>query len=224
MNNFPEKICLGSSGITNISFENYISNLSDDVKHDTLELYIGNNRLTGNISLKELPNLTSISCQNNEIEEFEEPIPNNLIRICVYNNKLRKLPKLSENLELLSIMNNELEVLPELPLSLKWLFINDYFRNSKIQLDFTKFSFQSKKSLAYLLNKPNFRNDLNPEQLEIIYRFKEQQRDVAHFKEALFLKKNYDELCHENRNNNIFQNLTKLFVVMNVMEFLGEDM
>ena len=73
------------------------------------------------------------------------------------------------------------------------------------------------------MNKPNFKHDLRADQLEVIRRFKEQQRDIANFKEALCLKKNYDELCAENRNNNILQNLTKLFVVINVMEFLGDD-
>jgi hypothetical protein len=121
-------------------------------------------------------------------------------------------------------MNNEMEVLPELPLSLKWLFIDELYSESRIRLDFSKFSFRTKKSLVYLLNKPDFKHDLTRSQLEVIRRFKEQQRDVANFKEALCLKKNYDELCAENRNNKILQNLTKLFVVINVMEFLGDDM
>jgi hypothetical protein len=120
-------------------------------------------------------------------------------------------------------MNNEMQVLPELPLSLKWLFIDEKYSESIIRLDFHKFSFQTKKSLVCLLNKPDFKHDLRPDQLEVIRRFKEQQRDLENFKEALCLKKNYDELCVENRNNNIFQNLTKLFVVINVMEFLADD-
>jgi Leucine-rich repeat (LRR) protein len=187
-------------------------------------LYIGNNLLKDKISLKEFPNLESISCQNNKIEEFEGQLPVNLKRLCMYNNKLNKLPKLPEKLEVFTLMNNELEVLPELPLSLKYLFIDERYSESIIRLDFSKFSFRTKKSLVYLLNKPNFKHDLTPVQLEIMRHFKQQQRDVAHFKEALCLKKNYDELCLENRNNDIFQNLTKLFVVINVMEFLGEDM
>lgn len=220
----PQKFHLEGENMKNTDFENYVSTLSNDVKHDILQLYIGNNLLKGKISLKEFPNLESISCQNNEIEEFEGPLPVNLRRLCIYNNKLKKLPKLPENLELLTMMNNELEVLPELPLSLKWLFIDELYSESVIRLDFAKFSFQTKKSLAYLLNKPNFKHDLTPAQLEIMRRFKQQQRDVANFKEAICLKKNYDELCAENRNNKILQNLTKLFVVINVMEFLGDDM
>ena len=117
-----------------------------------------------------------------------------------------------------------MEVLPELPLSLKWLFIDENYSDSVIRLDFHKFSFQTKKSLACLLNKSDFKHDLRADQLEVIHRFKEQQRDIANFKEALCLKKNYDELCAENRNNHIFQNLTKLFVLINVMEFLGDNM
>jgi len=221
---YPEKIILDGKGITNKDFENQVSNMRKDIIDDTIELYIGNNRLTGKISLKEFPNLQSISCQNNEIEEFEEPFPYHLKRLCVYNNKLKKLPKLPENLELLTMMNNEMEVLPELPLSLKWLFIDEKYSESIIQLDFHKFSFQTKKSLVCLLNKPDFKHDLRPDQLEVIRRFKEQQCDLENFKEALCLKKNYDELCVENRNNNIFQNLTKLFVIINVMEFLGDNM
>jgi Leucine-rich repeat (LRR) protein len=220
---YPEKVILEGKGMKNKDFENHISNMSNDAKRDTLELYIGNNRLTGKFSLKEFPNLKSISCQNNIIDEFEEPLPVNLTRLCIYNNKLKKLPKLPANLELLTMMNNEMQVLPELPLSLKWLFIDEKYSDSVIRLDFHKFSFQTKKSLAYLLNKPDFKHDLRADQLEVIHRFKEQQRDIANFKEALCLKKNYDELCAENRNNNILQNLTKLFVVINVMEFLGDD-
>jgi len=224
MNYDPQKIHLEGENMKNTDFENYVSNMSNDVKHDIIELYIGNNRLTGKISLKEFPNLNSVSCQNNEIEEFEEPFPYHLKRLCIYNNKLKKLPKLPANLELLTMMNNEMEVLPELPLSLKWLFIDELYSESRIRLDFSKFSFRTKKSLVYLLNKPDFKHDLTRSQLEVIRRFKEQQRDVANFKEALCLKKNYDELCAENRNNKILQNLTKLFVVINVMEFLGDDM
>jgi hypothetical protein len=220
---YPEKVILDGKGIKNKDFENHISNMSNDAKRDTLELYIGNNRLTGKFSLKEFPNLKSISCQNNIIDEFEEPLPVNLTRLCIYNNKLKKLPKLPENLELLTMMNNEMQVLPELPLSLKWLFIDEKYSDSVIRLDFHKFSFQTKKSLACLLNKSDFKHDLRADQLEVIHRFKEQQRDIANFKEALCLKKNYDELSDENRNNNILQNLTKLFVVINVMEFLGDD-
>jgi hypothetical protein len=219
---YPEKVILEGKGIKNKDFENHISKMTNDEKRDTLELYIGNNRLTGTFSLKEFPNLKSISCQNNEIEEFDGDLPVNLTRLCIYNNKLKKLPKLPANLELLTMMNNEMEVLPELPLSLKWLFIDEKYSESRIRLDFHKFSFRTKKSLAYLLNKPDFKHDLRSDQLEVIRRFKEQQRDIANFKEALCLKKNYDELCAENRNNNILQNLTKLFVVINVMEFLGE--
>lgn len=219
----PQYIRLGGLDITNTDFESQVSNMRKDIKDDTLELYIGNNKLTGKISLKEFPNLQSISCQNNEIEEFEEPFPYHLKRLCIYNNKLKKLPKLPANLELLTMMNNEMEVLPELPLSLKWLFIDEKYSESIIRLDFHKFSFQTKKSLVYLLNKPDFKHDLRADQLEVIRRFKEQQRDIANFKEALCLKKNYDELCAENRNNNILQNLTKLFVVINVVEFLGDD-
>lgn len=219
----PQYIRLGGLDITNTDFESQVSNMRKDIKDDTLELYIGNNKLTGKISLKEFPNLQSISCQNNEIEEFEEPFPYHLKRLCIYNNKLKKLPKLPANLELLTMMNNEMEVLPELPLSLKYLFIDELYSESIIRLDFSKFSFQTKKSLACLLNKPDFKHDLTRSQLEFIRRFKEQQRDIANFKEALCLKKNYDELCAENRNNNILQNLTKLFVVINVMEFLGDD-
>ena len=218
----PQYIRLGGMGMTNADFENQVSNMRKDIKNDTTELYIGNNKLTGKISLKEFPNLESISCQNNKIEEFEGQLPVNLKRLCMYNNKLNKLPKLPEKLEVFTLMNNELEVLPELPLSLKYLFIDELYSESVIRLDFTKFSFQTKKSLAYLLNKPDFKHDLRPDQLEIIHRFKQQQRDIANFKEALCLKKNYDELCAENRNNNIFQNLTKLFLLINVMEFLGE--
>jgi hypothetical protein len=220
---YPEKVILEGKGIKNKDFENHISKMTNDEKRDTLELYIGNNRLTGKFSLKEFPNLQSISCQNNIIDELEEPLPVNLTRLCIYNNKLKKLPKLPEKLELLTMMNNEMEVLPELPLSLKWLFIDEKYSESIIQLDFHKFSFQTKKSLAYLLNKPDFKHDLNLSQLEFMSRFKEQQRDIANFKEALCLKKKYDELSDENRNNNIFQNLTKLFVLINVMEFLGDD-
>jgi len=220
---YPEKIILEGKGITNKDFENHISKMTNDEKRDTLELYIGNNKLTGTFYLKEFPNLKSINCQNNIIDELEEPLPVNLTRLCIYNNKLKKLPKLPEKLELLTMMNNEMEVLPELPLSLKWLFIDEKYSESTIRLDFHKFSFQTKKSLAYLLNKPDFKHDLRPDQLEFMSRFKEQQRDIANFKEALCLKKNYHELSDENRNNNIFQNLTKLFVVINVMEFLGDD-
>jgi hypothetical protein len=220
---YPEKVILEGKGITNKDFENHISNMSNDSKRDTLELYIGNNKLTGTFSLKEFPNLKSINCQNNIIEELEEPLPVNLTRLCIYNNKLKKLPKLPEKLELLTMMNNEMEVLPELPLSLKWLFIDEKYSESIIRLDFHKFSFQTKKSLVYLLNKPDFKHDLNISQLEFMSRFKEQQRDIANFKEALCLKKNYHELSDENRNNHTFQNLTKLFVVINVMEFLGDD-
>lgn len=220
---YPEKVILEGKGIKNKDFENHISKMTNDEKRDTLELYIGNNRLTGKFYLKEFPNLKSINCQNNIIEELEEPLPVNLTRLCIYNNKLKKLPKLPENLELLTMMNNEMEVLPELPLSLKWLFIDEKYSESIIRLDFHKFSFQTKKSLAYLLNKPDFKHDLRPDQMEIMRNFKEQQRDIANFKEALCLKKNYHELSDENRNNNIFQNLTKLFVLINVMEFLGDD-
>lgn len=220
---YPEKVILEGKGIKNKDFENHISKMTNDEKRDTLELYIGNNKLTGKFSLKEFPNLQSISCQNNIIDELEEPLPVNLTRLCIYNNKLKKLPKLPENLELLTMMNNEMEVLPELPLSLKWLFIDEKYSESIIRLDFHKFSFQTKKSLVYLLNKPDFKHDLNLSQLEFMSRFREQQRDIANFKEALCLKKNYNELCTENRNNNIFQNLTKLFVLINVMEFLGDD-
>ena len=221
---YPEKVILEGKGITNKDFENHISKMTNDEKRDTLELYIGNNKLTGKFSLKEFPNLQSISCQNNIIDELEEPLPVNLTRLCIYNNKLKKLPKLPEKLELLTMMNNEMEVLPELPLSLKYLFIDEKYSESIIRLDFHKFSFQTKKSLVCLLNKPDFKNDLNPSQLEFMSRFKEQQRDIANFKEALCLKKNYNELCAENRNNNIFQNLTKLFVIINVVEFLGDNM
>jgi hypothetical protein len=220
---YPEKVILEGTGMKNKDFENHISNMSNDVKRDTLELYIGNNKLTGKFSLKEFPNLQSISCQNNIIDELEEPLPVNLTRLCIYNNKLKKLPKLPEKLELLTMMNNEMEVLPELPLSLKYLFIDEKYSESIIRLDFHKFSFQTKKSLAYLLNKPDFKHDLRPDQLEIIRNFKKQQRDIANFKEAVCLKKNYHELSDENRNNKIFQNLTKLFVVINVMEFLADD-
>jgi len=220
----PQKIHLEGEDMKNTDFENYVSNMSNNIKSDIIELYIGNNRLTGKISLKEFPNLNSVSCQNNEIEEFEEPFPYHLKRLCIYNNKLKKLPKLPANLELLTMMNNEMEVLPELPLSLKWLFIDERYSESRIRLDFSKFSFRTKKSLVCLLNKPDFKHDLTRSQLEVIRRFKEQQRDVANFKEAICLKKNYDELCAENRNNKILQNLTKLFVVINVMEFLGDDM
>jgi Leucine-rich repeat (LRR) protein len=220
---YPEKVILEGKGIKNKDFENHISKMTNDEKRDTLELYIGNNKLTGKFSLREFPNLNSVSCQNNEIEEFDGHLPVNLTRLCIYNNKLKKLPKLPENLELLTMMNNEMKVLPELPLSLKWLFIDEKYSDSVIRLDFHKFSFQTKKSLAYLLNKPDFKHDLRADQLEFIRSFKEQQRDIANFKEALCLKKNYDELCAENRNNNILQNLTKLFVVINVMEFLGDD-
>ena len=223
INESSRQIRLGGLGMTNIDFENYISTTSNSIKQKATELYIGNNQLDGKISLKEFPNLESISCQNNKIEEFDGPLPVNLTRLCIYNNKLRKLPKLPENLQLLTMMNNEIEVLPELPLSLKWLFIDECYTESVIRLNFNKFSFQTKKSLAHLLNKPDFKHDLTPPQLEIMSRFKQQQRDVANFKEALCLKKNYDELCAENRNNNILENLTKLFVVINVMEFLGED-
>ena len=218
----PQKFHLEGEYMKNTDFENYVSTLSNDAKDDILELYIGNNLLKGKISLKEFPNLKSVSCQNNEIEEFEEPFPYQLKRLCIYNNKLKKLPKLPENLELLTMMNNEMEVLPELPLSLKWLFIDELYSESVIRLDFSKFSFRAKKSLVYLLNKPDFKHDLTRSQLEYMRCFKEQQRDVANFKEALCLKKNYDELCVENRNNKILENLSKLFVVINVMEFLGE--
>jgi len=218
----PQYVRLGGLGMTNADFENQVSNMRKDIKDDTIELYIGNNLLTGKFSLKEFPNLKSVSCQNNEIEEFEGDLPVNLTRLCIYNNRLKKLPKLPDNLELLTMMNNEMEVLPELPSSLKWLFIDEKYPESTIRLDFSKFPFRTKKSLVCLLNKPDFKHDLTLSQVEFMRRFKEQQRDVANFKEALCLKKNYDELCAENRNNNILQNLTKLFVVINVMEFLGE--
>lgn len=222
VSNNPNIIMLNHQRMTNKYFENHISNMSNDRKNDTHELYIANNLLKGKISLKEFPNLESINCQNNEIEEFEGHFPVNLIGLCIYNNKIRKLQKLPEKLELLTTFNNEIEVLPELPLSLKWLFIYERYTDSVIRLDFTKFSFQTKKSLACLLNKPEFKHDLTPVQVEIIRRFKEQQRDIANFKEAICLKKNYDELSSENRNNKILQNFFKLFVVINVVEFLGD--
>jgi Leucine-rich repeat (LRR) protein len=218
------QICLGGRSMTNIGFENYILNMSDDIKQKANELYIGNNNLDVKFSLKEFPNLVSVSCQNNEIEEIVEPLPINLRRLCIYNNKLRKLPKLPEKLKLISLMNNEFEVLPKLPLSLEWFFINDKYSDSVIHLDFHKFSFQTNKSLVLLLNKPDFEHDLTPNQLEIIRSFKQQQRDIVNFKEAICLKKNYDDLCFENRNNKILEKFFRLFVVINVTEFLGEDM
>lgn len=221
--NDPQYIRLGGLGMTNADFENQVSAMSKDIKNDTIELYIGNNRLKGKLSLKDFPNLKSISCQNNKIEEFEEPLPHNLQRLCIYNNKLRKIPKLPEKLQLLTMMNNEIVRLPELPLSLNYLFINELYSDSILRIDFTKFSFQTKKSLVLLLNKPRFQHDLTAEQIDYIRRFKEQQRDVANFKEAICLKKNYDELSSENRNNKILENFFKLFVVINVMEFLGDD-
>ena len=58
----PQYIRLGGMDMTNADFENQVSNMRKDIKDDTLELYIGNNKLTGKISLKEFPNLKSISC------------------------------------------------------------------------------------------------------------------------------------------------------------------
>ena len=103
------QIRLGGLGMTNIAFENYISTMSNDIKQKANELYIANNQLDGKFSLKEFPNLESVSFENNKIEELDGPLPVNLKRLCIYNNKLRKVPKLPEKLEIFSLMNNEFE-------------------------------------------------------------------------------------------------------------------
>ena len=59
----PQKFHLEGEYMKNTDFENYVSTLSNDAKDDILELYIGNNRLTGKISLKEFPNLKVIAVE-----------------------------------------------------------------------------------------------------------------------------------------------------------------
>jgi hypothetical protein len=221
----PQYIRLSGLGMNNEDYQKYVSNMSDDIKWDVRELFINNNNLNGKISFKQFPNLNLLNCVNNDIEEIEEPLPQDIKYLHMYNNKLTKLPKLPEKLMVLSVMNNKLTTLPELPLSLHGLFIHelseDYDCKQKICMN--DLSYRSKKSLVYLLNKKAFRHDLNEVDLFYIKRFKSQQRDVANFKQAICLKKNYDELCNENRNNKILQNFYKLFVVINVMDFLGQD-
>lgn len=74
-----------------------------------------------------------------------------------------------------------------------------------------------------MLNKKDFSHDFTETELQVLQEFKQQQRDIINFKHATALSKNYDELSVENRNNKNLQKMYSLFVVINVLEFLGDN-
>lgn len=222
----PQYIRLGGLDLTNSGFLEIVNNMQHDIKKDAVEIYLGNNLLKGKLSLTSFPNLKSLSCANNDINKLEEPLPVNLTRICIYNNSFTELPNLPNKLKFLNISGCPLKTLPILPASLEYLSVNGnlkYAPDTNPDIDFTKLPFNVKKSIVILLNKIGFRHDLTDPELQILRDFKQQQRDVANFKHAIALSKNYDDLKVENRNNKILQKMYNLFVIINVLEFLGDN-
>ena len=71
------------------------------------------------------------------------------------------------------------------------------------------------------MNKNDFRHDFTIDELKIFNEFKQQQRDILNFKHAIALSKNYEDLHPDNKNNNKIKKLYKLFVIINILEFLG---
>jgi hypothetical protein len=220
----PQYIRLGGLGLTNTGFIEIVNNMQDDIKRDTLEIYLGNNSLNGKLSFSSFPNLKKLTCSNNDISELEEPLPRNLTAIYMYNNSFTQLPKLPNNLQYLHVSGCPLKNLPILPASLEYLSVNAnllYPEDDNPSIDFKNLPFKVKKSIVILLNKKDFRHDFTETELQVLQEFKQQQRDVANFKHAVALSKNYDELRVENRNNKNLQKMYSLFVVVNVLEFLG---
>jgi hypothetical protein len=220
----PQYIRLGGLGLTNTEFQEIVNNMRGDIKRDVIEMYIGNNLLKGKLSLASFPNLKSLICANNDINELEQPLPMNLTRIYVYNNSFTELPQLPNNLQHLQASGCPLKNLPILPASLEYLSINanlEYIGDDNPNVDFKNLPFDVKKSIVILLNKKDFHHDFTQSELQILRDFKQHQRDVANFKHAIALSKNYDELRVENRNNKNLQKMYSLFVVINVLEFLG---
>jgi hypothetical protein len=119
-----------------------------------------------------------------------------------------------------------LKTLPILPASLEYLSINAnllYPEDDNPNINFKNLPFKVKKSIVILLSKKDFRHDFTQKELQVLQEFKEHQRDIANFKHAIALSKNYDELRVENRNNKNLQKLYSLFVVINVLDFLGDN-
>ena len=81
----PQYIRLSGLDLTNTEFLEIVNNMQDDIKRDTLEIYLGNNSLKGKLSFSCFPNLKKLNCSNNDISELEEPLPRNLTDIFVYN-------------------------------------------------------------------------------------------------------------------------------------------
>jgi Leucine-rich repeat (LRR) protein len=221
----PQYIRLAGLDLTNSMFEEIVNNMSYNTKIDTRELYLNNNLLNGKISFSEFPNLTLLHCANNQIEELEEPLPKNLKNLFLYNNNFVKIPDLPQGLTYLNVQGCKLTTLPNLPNTLISLSLNYYINfdgEDSHYIDLKKLPFNVKKSIVVLLNKKDFRHDFTDNDLKIFDEFKQQQRDIFNFKHATALSKNYDELRVENRNNKKLEKLYKLFVVVNVLEFLGD--
>ena len=219
----PQYIRLAGLDLTNNMFEEIVNNMSYDIKIDTHELYLNNNLLSGKISFSEFPNLTILHCANNQIEELEEPLPKNLKNLFLYNNNFVKIPDLPQGLRYLNVQGCNLTTLPNLPNMLVDLSLNylSFDGEESHYINFKKLPFNVKKSIVVLLNKKDFRHDFTENDLKIFDDFKQQQRDVANFKHAIALSKNYDDLKVENRNNKILQKMYNLFIIINVLEFLG---
>ena len=219
----PQYIRLAGLDLTNSLFEDIVNNMRDDIKKDVVELYLNNNLLKGKIDLSKFPNLVSLNCANNELEELEEPLPNNLKYLFVYNNNFSKIPILPYGLKYLNIQRCNLTTLPEFPNTLTSLLLNNenIYEEKYYYIDFKKLPFHVKKSIVILLNKNDFRHDFTIDELKIFNEFKQQQRDILNFKHAIALSKNYEDLHPDNKNNNKIKKLYKLFVIINILEFLG---
>lgn len=193
--------------------------------HKNIEcLQMNNNNISGILSLNTFPNLIQLYCGNNHITEIDwsENI-HTLEELYIYDNKIYNLQPLPHNLQVLFCFLNYITKLPILPISLKRmrLYWNRY--DEKVKLDIHKQSFDMKKSLVCLLNKGNsFEHNLPPYQLQCILDFKRQQRDVWRFEHAIMTNKSWDEISPENRKNKRFKQLGKMFILCNVVDFLGK--
>lgn len=194
-----------------------IYNGSVDLNSQYVELYINNNNLE---ELCELPErLIKLNCANNKLSTL--PIlPINLKELYIYGNNIRRFGTLPPHLKTLYIDIYENTMIESLPLSLYIFHFHNCcattYKNSFIESQ----SFDTKKSLVYLLNQASFQHNLTENDINVLDNFREKQKNVANFYRISMPNKNYHDLSVSNRTNVALRAFCLLSVSYKIVEYL----
>ena len=222
---FPKAIYLNNVGMDRDDLIHQINEIVQQQGTDNLQILdISKNNIVGILPHLPFPNLEKLYIYENQITGFEDDLAEsfkNLREFIFNNNNIERFPNLPKGIKVVVCSNNTYTNFIPFPSSLKQLILQtNHTQTCSKELALTGLPYEIKKSLAILLKNPRFICDLTDRQKKEIYGFAKNERQRYYFEHGLALKKPYYELHPNNLNNPIFEKLTKLFVLMNVREFL----